>query len=132
MSRLSTARRPAVPSLAALACLLALASCAQPDGVELLIHNVSGRPAVVAIHEGIGPEAELMQLVIVGQHVVPAGEEKHFYLPMPEEWTLSIDGHLVYDSTGDAAVGGALAVRVGSGATYDVRPLEDTSASEGP
>jgi hypothetical protein len=132
MSRLSPARSTAAPLLAALACLLALASCAQPEGVELLVDNVSGRPAVVAIHEGIGPEAELMQRVIVGQHTVPAGEEKHFYLPMPDEWTLSIDGHLVYDSSGDAAAGGALAVRVGSGATYEVRPLEETSASQAP
>jgi hypothetical protein len=129
MSRLSTARRPAVLLLAALGCLLALASCAEPEGVELLVHNVSGRPAVVAIHEGTGPEAELMDLEIVGQQTVPAGEEEHFYLPMPDEWTVSIDGHLVYDSTQEAAANGALAIRVGSGATYDVRPLEETSSS---
>lgn len=123
MSRL--AARPAVAAvlLAALLSAALLAACSTPEGLELVVHNRSGRPALVAIHEGIGAEDEVMELLIVGQQTVPPGAEEHFHLPSPSEWTLSIDGHLVYDSTGSAAATGGLQIEVGSGGRHEVKAL---------
>lgn len=128
MSRL--AARAAV---AAVLSATLLAACSTPEeGLELLVHNRSGRPALVAVHEGIGDEEEVMELLIVGQQTVPAGNEEHFYLPEPSEWTLSIDGHLVYDSTGSAASTGGLQIEVGSGGRHDVRALPRDAVEPSP
>jgi hypothetical protein len=119
---------PTLSSRAGQAALLvaaSLAACSSPaaEGLELVVDNRSGRPALVAVHEGIGDQDEVMRLLIVGQETIPAGEEEHFFLPNPSEWTLSIDGHLVYDSTRSAAATGRLQIEVGSGGRHEVQPL---------
>lgn len=128
MSHSSAPRRPPAVCAALLAIATALGGCSTQEGLELVVDNVSGRPALVAIHDGVArDEDDVMDLLIVGQKAVPPGEEEHFFLPMPDEegWTLSIDGHLVYDSTRNAAARGALWVEVRSGGLHEVRALED-------